>query len=153
MRLLEPRIVLTSVAAPHAPLLGPVSAAAHPHFEAAIAELVNETDLFDEPDGVMQRQHIDERRQAQSLRPLGHGSKIDGLVGRQTQGRMVVLGNMVAVEAGGIRGGGKLQPFLVLLSLSDIVSSLDMIENTEAHQPFSLSCLSPPDGPGGGANG
>ena len=66
---------------------------------------------------------------------------------------MVVLGNVVAVEASGIRGGGKLQAFLVLLGLSDIVSSLDMIENTEAHQPFSLSCLSPLDSPGGGANG
>jgi len=86
----------------------------------------------------MQRQHIDERRQAQSLRPLGHGSEIDGLVGRQAQGRMVVLGHMVAVEAGGIRSGGKLQPFLVLLGRPNIVSSLDVIENTEAHQPFSL---------------
>src|SRR5215471_7002916 len=59
------------------------------------------------------------------------------MAGRQTQGRMVVLGNMVAVEAGSIRSGGKLQPFLVLLSLSDIISSLDVIENTEAHQPCS----------------
>src|SRR5262245_37349097 len=50
---------------------------------------------------------------------------------------MVVLGHMVAVETGGIRDGGKLQPFLVLLGLSDIVSSLDVIENTEAHEPFS----------------
>jgi hypothetical protein len=50
----------------------------------------------------------------------------------------VVLGYMVAVEASGIRSGGKLQPILVLLGLSDIVSSLDVIENTEAHQPFSL---------------
>src|SRR5262249_2738050 len=66
-----------------------------------------------------------------------HGSKIDGLVRRQTQGRMVVLGHMVAIEASDIRGGGKLQPFLVLLGLPDIVSSLDVIENTEAHEPFS----------------
>ena len=137
-RLLEPRIVLTGIAAPHAPLLGPVGATANPHFEAAIAELINETDLFDEPDGVMQRQHIDECRQTQSLRPLRHGSEIDGLVGRQTQGRMMVLGNMVAVEASGIRSCCKLQPFLVLLGLSDIVSSFNVIENTEAHQPFSL---------------
>jgi hypothetical protein len=103
-----------------------------------MAELVNETDLFDEPDGVMQWQHRDQRRQPQLLRPLGYGSEIDGLVGRQTQGRMVVLGHMVAVKAGSIRGGSKLQPFLVLLGLSDIVSALDVIENTEAHQPFSL---------------
>src|SRR5713101_3699202 len=39
-RLLEPRIVLTGVAAPHPPLLGPIGAAANPHFEAAIADLV-----------------------------------------------------------------------------------------------------------------
>ena len=52
---------------------------------------------------------------------------------------MVVLGHVIAVEASGIRGGGKLQPFLVLLGLSDIVSSFNVIENTEAHQPFSLS--------------
>jgi hypothetical protein len=51
---------------------------------------------------------------------------------------MMVLGNMVTVEAGDIRGGGKLQPFLVLLGLSDIVSSLDVIENTKAHQHCSL---------------
>jgi hypothetical protein len=51
---------------------------------------------------------------------------------------MMVLGNVVAVEAGGIRSGGKLQSFLVLLGLSDIISSLDVIENTEVHQPCSL---------------
>jgi hypothetical protein len=51
---------------------------------------------------------------------------------------MVVLGHMVAVEAGGICGGSKLQPFLVLLGLSDIISSLNVIENTKAHQPCSL---------------
>jgi len=45
---------------------------------------------------------------------------------------------MVAVEAGSIHSGSKLQPFLVLLGLSDIISSLDVIENTEAHQPCSL---------------
>ena len=56
----------------------------------------------------MQRQYIDQRRETQTRCPLGHGSKIDSLVGRQTQGRMVVLGHMVAVKAGGIRGGGKL---------------------------------------------
>ena len=50
---------------------------------------------------------------------------------------MMVLGHMVAVEAGGIRSGGKLQPFLILLGLSDIVSALDMIEDTEA-SPCSL---------------
>src|SRR5207244_13194676 len=64
-----------------------------------------------------------------------------------------MLGIMVAVEAGGIRGGGKLQPLLVLLGLSDIVSALDVVENTKAHQPCSLSCLSPPDRQEGGANG
>jgi len=51
---------------------------------------------------------------------------------------MVVLGNVVAVKAGSIRSGGKLQPFLVLSGRPNIVSSLDVIENTEAHQPFSL---------------
>jgi len=40
-RLLEPRIVLTSVAAPHRPLLGPIGTATNSHFEAAVAELVN----------------------------------------------------------------------------------------------------------------
>ena len=42
----------------------------------------------------------------------------------------MVLGHVVA-EAGGIRSGGNLQSFLVLLGLSDIISSLDVIENTE----------------------
>ena len=68
---------------------------------------------------------------------LGYGRKIDGLVGRQTQGRMVVLGHMVAVEASGRGDFGKLQPFRVLLGRPNIESLLDMIENTVAHQPFS----------------
>jgi hypothetical protein len=51
---------------------------------------------------------------------------------------MVVLGNVIAVETSGIRSGGKLQSFLILLGRSNIVSALDVIENTKAHQPFSL---------------
>jgi len=51
---------------------------------------------------------------------------------------MVMLSHMVAVETSGIRSGGKLQPFLVLLGLSNVVSALNVIENTKAHQPFSL---------------
>ena len=46
---------------------------------------------------------------------LRHGGQVDGLIGRQAQGSVVVLGNVVAIETGPVSLGHQLQAFPVLL--------------------------------------
>ena len=77
------------------------AAAAHADLQPPVAQVVEHADLFDQPQRVVQRQHVDARAEAQAPRALGHAAQEHVLRrGQAVDRRRVVLGQVIGVEAG-----------------------------------------------------
>lgn len=131
--LLEARVVLLGVSPPHGELLPAAGSSADADPEPPVAQVVHHGDFFQQPDRVMQGEHIDQRAEEQPLGTLRNGGQVDGLVGRQAQGRVMVLGDVVAVKTGPLCLRHPIEPVSILLVQGDIPSTLQMVEDAKLH--------------------
>ena len=138
-RLFEAGVGLLRVAAPHLPLGAAGGTPTDADLVAAAAELVDHADLFDEADGVMQRQDRDQGPEAEVCRALGDRGKKDGLVRRDAERRVVMLGHVVAVDSGLVGLLREAKPLGELLRQIDVRTLLDVVENTELEHAGLLS--------------
>jgi hypothetical protein len=84
---------------------------------------------------MIERQQVDHRTKAQLSGPLGDRREKHARRRRIAEGSHVVLGNMVAVEAGTIVGLDQLEPLLEQLAERD-AAIIQMIKNPKAHAAF-----------------
>ena len=92
------------------PVLERRDPAPDPEVDPPARELVEHRDLLDEPDRVVQRQARDEQPEAQPLRLARDGGEEDRLRRRRRQRVAVVLGEVVAAEAGRVRLAQQREP-------------------------------------------
>ena len=79
-------------------------AAADAELEAPAAHLIEHADFLDQPQRMVERQQIDQRAEAQGLRALRHRGEKQAGRGGAAERRRVVLGEVIAVDAGAIVG-------------------------------------------------
>src|SRR6266702_2565436 len=113
-------------------------AAAHAEVEASVREMVEHAHLFDEAQRIVEGQAVHAGAETDASRPLARRGEEDPGHGRQSEGRGVVFGEMVGVEAGGIALLQQPQPAFVEL-LERRLPPVEMIEDPELHR----SSLSP----------
>ena len=91
------------------------NAAPHPIQKAPAAHLVEHADLIDQPQRVIERQQIDHRPKAQLPGPLRDGGQEHS--GRRciAERRVVVFGEMIAIETRTVVGLNKLEPLFEML--------------------------------------
>ena len=89
-------------------------ALADAELEPPAAHLVEHADFFGEPQRMIERERVDERPEAEPLRPLRDGGEEDARRGRHAERRRVMLGEVIGVEAARVIGLDQLQPLLVL---------------------------------------
>src|SRR5262245_9989435 len=77
------------------------------------AHLIKHTDFLDQPNRMVQRQRIDLRAETKSLLSLCHGSQEYACRRCHAEGRRVMLGNMIGIEAHLIISLDKLEACLV----------------------------------------
>src|ERR1700730_8756656 len=77
-------------------------------------------------------QDIDQRAEAQPRGALGDSRQTDGWRRRQAQGRRVMLGNMIGVEAAAVIDLGELQPAFIELREARC-ATVDVVEDSEFH--------------------
>jgi hypothetical protein len=80
----------------------------------------------------MDGQRIDQRTESQIFGSLRHAREEHARRGRHAEGRKVVLGQVIGVEAGRIIGLRHAQPMLVVLGERQVVA-IEMIENPKMH--------------------
>src|SRR6516162_3289847 len=110
-------------------------AAPHADVEAAAAEVIEHAQLLQQPQRMVERQQIEQRAEADAPRFTRGGGQKYARRRRHRQRRRVMLGEMIAVEAGGL---GRLQqgePILVGL-LQRLAARVDVIEDAELHASF-----------------
>ena len=107
-------------------------AAADPELEAAAAQLIDHANLFDQAERVVKRQQIDQRAETQFRRALRQRREDQRGGGGGAEWRRVVLGDVIAVEAGAIVGLGDGQPLGVKLAKRH-ARVVDMVEDAEFH--------------------
>ncbi len=107
-------------------------AAADAKQKAPATHLVEHADLVDEAQRVIKRQQIHHRPEPDLPRPLRDRGQED--TGRRgiAERRVVVLGEMVAVEPGAVIGLDQLQPLLEELA-DRHTAIIQMVEDPEAH--------------------
>ena len=120
------------------------AATADADFEPAAAQVIEHADLLDQPQRMVQRQHVHARAEAHACRALRHGAEEHVLRGRQAvDGRRVVLGEVIGVEPGAVERFDLQQALAVDLIQPQAGHRLDVIEDAEreAHTtPSVLSC-------------
>ena len=110
------------------------AAAAHADLQPSVAQVVEHADLFDQAERMVQRQHVDARAEAQASRALGHRGQEHVLRRRQAvDGRRVVLGQVVGVEAGRVEALDLDQPLAIDLVQALPRHRLDVVEHAESH--------------------
>ena len=117
-------------------------AAPDPIHKAPAAHLVEHADFVDQPQRMIERQQIDHRPEPQLPGPLGHGGEKHARRRRVAERRVVVLGQMVAIEPGAIIGLDQLQPVLEMPG-QRLPAVVQMVENPKTHVAASPCLLSP----------
>ena len=110
-------------------------AAPHADVEAAAAEVIEHAQLLQQPQRMVERQQIEQRAEADAPRFARGGGQKHARRRRHRQRRRVMLGEVIAVKAGGL---GRLQqgePILVGL-LQRLAARVDVIEDAELHVAF-----------------
>ena len=80
---------------------------------APAAHLVEHADLFGEPQRMIERQRVDQGPEAELLGALRDAGEIDRRRGGQAERRLVVFGDVVAIEAAAIVGFDDLETVVV----------------------------------------
>src|SRR5262245_6039972 len=83
---------------------------------------------------MIERQQIDHRPKTQLLGPLRDGRQKDSRRWRIAEGRVVVLGQVIAVEPGAIVGLDELQPLLKMPG-QRFPAVVQMVEDPKTHLP------------------
>ena len=107
-------------------------AAADADIEAAVAQMIEHADFLDQPQRRIERQQVDQRAEPQLLGLAGDGAKIDARHRNQIQRRGVVLGDMQAIKAGFVGGGGEFNPLIEKLR-DRPCAILNVIEKSDFH--------------------
>ena len=84
-------------------------AAADAELEAPAAHLIEHADFLDQAQRMIERQQIDQRAEAQRLGALRHRREEQPGRGGAAERRRMVLGEMIAVEAGAVIGFDQLR--------------------------------------------
>ena len=108
--------------------------AADAQLQPAAAHLVEHADLLGDAQGMVQRQRVDQRPEAQPARALRHRREEHAGRGRHAERRGVVLGQVIAAQAQPVVGLDQLQPVLVVLAQRHR-AEVEMIEDAELHVP------------------
>ena len=98
--------------------------------QASAAHLVEHTQLFEEPERVVERQQIHERADAQALRSAGNHREVDVGRGREAERGRVMLGHVIAVEAQPVVEFGQRQALCEKRS-GIARAAVDVIENAD----------------------
>ncbi len=107
-------------------------AAADADLEPAVAEVVEDADLLGQPQRRIERQQIDERPEPHALGRARDRAEIDARHRHEIERRRVMLGDVQAIDAGLVGGGGEFQA-LVERGGDRTVRALDVIEDSDFH--------------------
>jgi hypothetical protein len=97
-----------------------------------VAELIEHADFLNQPQWRIERQQVDERPQPHAPCRAGDRGEIDAGHRHHVERRGVMLGDMQAIDAGFVGGGGKGEP-LVEERRERAVRPLHMIEQPDLH--------------------
>ena len=100
--------------------------------EPSAGKLVQHAEFFDEPQGIVERQQVDERSEPDSLRALTSSGEEECRRWRHAKRCRVMLGQMIAEEPGCIRRLQELQPVLVEL-VQGRGATVDPIEQSKGN--------------------
>jgi hypothetical protein len=100
--------------------------------QASTAHLVQHADLIDQPQRMIQRQRVDQRAEAQALRALRDGGQIHAGRGCQAQRRRVMLGHVIAVEAGLVVGLDQRQA-IGIETIERAGAAIHVVKHAELH--------------------
>src|SRR5262249_15602663 len=103
-----------------------------PDLHAAVAEMIEDADLLDQPQGRIKRQQIDQRPEPYALGRARHRAEIDAGHRHHVERRSVVLGDVQAVDAG-LGGGLDEGEPLVEERRERACAVLDVIEKSDFH--------------------
>ena len=106
--------------------------AAHAKLEPTRAHVIKHADLLDETQRIVERQDIDQWAKPDVARPLGDSSEENTRRRRHPERGRVVLGDVIAEEAGAIVSFDQLQPVLVELPQGG-VAEVHMVEYADVH--------------------
>jgi hypothetical protein len=107
-------------------------AAAHAELEATIAQVVQHADLFGQPQRVVERERVDERPKEHALCALRHRRQKHAGRRRHAKRRGVMLGEVIAVDAGALVRFNQPQSLLEQFADRPAVV-IEMIEHAEFH--------------------
>src|SRR5215510_12522068 len=101
--------------------------------QPSTAHLIKHTDFLDQPNRMVKRQRVDQGAETKSLRALPHGSQ--EYAGRRChpEGRRVMLGNMIGIEAYLIISLDKLEACLVII-LQRQLAAVQMVKYAKLHR-------------------
>ena len=114
-------------------MLGPDAATAtDADLQPPIAQVVEHADLLDQPEGMVERQHVDTGPEAHAARALRHAAQEDVLGrGQAVDGRGVVLGQVIGIEARAVQALDLDKALAVDLIEAQPRHRLDVIEDSE----------------------
>ena len=98
--------------------------------ETSVAEIVEHADFVDKAERVVEGEEVDEGAEAEVGGALGESGEEGGGGGGHAEAGLVVLGEVVGVEAGLVGGGEKLEAAFVGIG-KGFVSSLEVVEEAE----------------------
>ncbi len=97
-----------------------------------MAHLVEHADLVDQPQRVVERQQVDHRPEAKPLGALRNGGQEQAGRRRIAERRVVVLGEVIAVEAGAVVCLDQSEPLLEMAGERQ-AAVVEVVEDPEAH--------------------
>src|SRR6476619_1794982 len=107
-------------------------AAAKAEIEPPIADLIQHADFLDQTQRMVERQRVDQRAEAEPSRTLRDRREIDARRRRHAERREMVLGDVVAVEAGALIGLDDFEAsFVILVELH--VAMVEVIKDADLH--------------------
>src|SRR6266853_6546586 len=107
-------------------------ATAERELQPPAAHLVEHADLFEQPQGMIERRDGHHGPEAQALRALRHRREEHGGRRRHSERREMVLGDMIGVKARALVGLHDLQA-LAVEALVRTVAEVEVIEDAEFH--------------------
>ena len=105
-------------------------AAADADLEPAMAQMIEHTDFFGEPQRMMRRQHIDQRAEADAFGALGDSGKEHARRRRQIERRRVMLAHVIGAKARAVISLDQREALVVLLG-ERIAPVVVLIEDAE----------------------
>jgi hypothetical protein len=117
-------------------------AAADADLEPAVAEVVEHADFLDQAQRRIKRQQIDQRPKPHAPGRARQRAEIDARDRHHIERRRVVLGNMQAIDTGGVGRLGELEAF-VEQQRERALAVLDMVEKSNLHGLPPLARLLP----------